>query len=261
MLSNRDYFFKIQVSFRATNLNTATTYLNSAIAKGDIGAGTALSLVSVADSSNNGDSTVMDPNKNGNAGDVGENVPTPFLCSSLPVKFLTIDASLLSKTTALVKWQVATPLINADKFEVQYSIDGRAWQTAGTLFIDNNTRGNYQFSHLNIPVGNLYYRIKQTDNDGTFTYSKIVLLHNKNNFNDYIIYPNPANNYIAVSAGYNAAGKATIELYDATGRKLMSKTMTASTEEINTAAYPRGTYLLKIFNDGNAVTHKVIIQH
>ena len=261
VLSNRDYFFKIQVSFRATNLNTATTYLNSAIAKGDIGAGTALSLVSVADSSNNGDSTVMDPNKNGNAGDVGENVPTPFLCSSLPVKFLTIDASLLSKTTALVKWQVATPLINADKFEVQYSIDGRAWQTAGTLFIDNNTRGNYQFSHLNIPVGNLYYRIKQTDNDGTFTYSKIVLLHNKNNFNDYIIYPNPANNYIAVSAGYNAAGKATIELYDATGRKLMSKTMTASTEEINTAAYPRGTYLLKIFNDGNAVTHKVIIQH
>jgi len=261
VLSNRDYFFKVLVSLRATNLNGATTYLNSAIARGDIGAGNALSLVNVADSSNNGDSTVVDPNKNGNAADVGENVPTPFLFSTLPVKFLAIDASLLNNTTAMVKWQVAVPLINAAKFEVEYSMNGRAWQTAGTFIIDNNTRGQYQFNHQNIPFGNLYYRIKQTDIDGIFTYSKIVLLQPKNTNSSYVIYPNPAGNYLAVSAGYNAAGKAEIELYDATGRKLLGKTMMAATDEINTTTYPTGTYLLKIWNDGSAVTHKVIIQH
>ncbi len=261
VLANRDYFFKLLVNCRVTNLNGTTTYLNTAIATGEIGAGNALSLVNVSDSSNNGDSTVVDPNKNGNAADMGENVPTPFLFSILPVKFVTIDASLLNKTTALVKWQVATPLINAAKFEVEYSIDGRIWQRAGIVMIADNNRSNYQFSHLEIPFGNLYYRVKQTDKDGTFTYSRIVLLHNKNNSNSYVIYPNPANNYIDICAVGNAAGNAEIELYDVTGRKLLSKPMITSTHQINTTAYPRGAYLLKICNEGNVVTKKLFIQH
>ena len=261
ILSDRNYFFKLEIKCRVTNLNASTTYFNSAIAKGDIGGNNIASLVTVADSSNNGDSTVIDPNKNGNAGDVGENIPTPFVFGLLPVKFINVDALLINKSTAVIKWQVATPTVNAAVFEIEFSKDARSWAAAGVLVIDNANRGNYQFSHSDVPAGNLYYRIKQTDNDGTFVYSKIVLLHNKTNDGGYIIYPNPANNYIAISAGYNAAGKAEIELYDATGRKLLGKKMTASTEEINTAQYPKGAYLLKIFYDGNIITHKVIILH
>jgi hypothetical protein len=107
----------------------------------------------------------------------------------------------------------------------------------------------------------LYYRIKQTDRDATFTYSRIILLKNKANSSGYVVYPNPANNFIAVSAGYDAAGKASVELYDATGRLLVNKVMTASSEEISTAQYPDGTYLLRILNDGDVVTYKVIVRH
>ncbi len=261
VLSNRDYFLKLLVRCRATNLNATTTYYNSAIARGDIGSGNALSLASVSDSSNNGDSTVVDPNKNGNAADAGENVPTPFAFSVLPVKFLSVDASLITNNSAIVKWQVATPLTNANKFEVEYSVDGRTWQSIGTVVIDNDNRGSYQFNHANIPLGNFYYRIKQTDDDGTFVYSRTVLLRNKSNGGGYVIYPNPANNYIAISATSAAAGKTVIELYDATGRKLLEQTMLASSESINTTQYPQGTYLLKLLQDGTVVTKKVVIQH
>jgi len=260
VLANQDYFFKVEIHCRVTNLNGMTTYLNSAVAKGDIGGGNILTLISVADSSNNGDTIMVDPNKNGNAGDIAENVPTPFLFSTLPVRFLNIDASLLNKKTALVKWQVATPTVNAAKFEVEYSIDGRTWQVAGFLMVRNRSLSNYQFSHFDIPNGKIYYRIRQTDNDGTFSYSKIVLLHN-NNSNGYVIYPNPANDHITISADHNVAGNTQIELYDAAGRKLVNKAMKASTEEINTVQYSRGTYFLKLFNEGNVVTQKVIIRH
>ena len=261
VLSNRNYFLKLQLHCRATNLNPNVIYLNSAIAQANIGAGSAATIINVADSSNNGDSTVVDPNKNGNAGDIGENVPTPFSFGALPVKFLNASASMKGNNAALVKWQVAVPMHNAAKFEIEFSTDGKNWNKAGEIRIDNDVRASWEFTHLNIPAGNLYYRIKQVDEDGTFTYSRIVLLKNKANAAGYIIYPNPANGFIAISAGYEAAGKATILVYDATGRLLVNKLMKASSEDINTAQYPEGTYLLKLVNEGDVETYKVIIKH
>ena len=163
VLANRDYFFKLQVSCRVTNLNNTTTYLNSAIAKADIGSSNVLSTVAVSDSSNNGDTTVVDPNKNGNAADAGENVPTPFNFSVLPVKFINASATLLNQHTALIKWQVATPMVNAATFEIEFSTNGRNWNKAGELNIDNAIKANWQFTHTNIPTGNLYYRIRRSE--------------------------------------------------------------------------------------------------
>ncbi len=260
ILSNRDYFFKILINCRVTNLN-ASTYLNSAIAKADIGSGNLASLVNVSDSSNNGDSTFIDPNKNGNAGDVGENIPTPFVFATLPVKFINVTASLQNKNTATVKWQVATPLVNAAKFEIEFSLEGRTFKKLSELFINNLNEANYQFTHLNIPVGYLYYRIKQIDTDGSFTYSKIVLLNNKSGNSGFVIYPNPAGNTISISAADFVETRAVIELYDAVGRLLVSKTMSLSTEEINTSLLPDGTYLLKILSKDYSSSQKIIVHH
>jgi hypothetical protein len=261
VLNSRDYFFKINIQCRVTNLNTTITYNNSAIAKGDIGSGSTASLVAVADSSNNGDTTVMDPNKNGNAGDVGENIPTPFLFSSLPVHFINVSGSLTNNTTATIAWKVAVPTINATKFEVEYSADGRNWIALSQINISNPSQANYQFPHSNIPYGNLYYRIKETDNDGTYVYSKIVLLHNKPGKNSYIIFPNPAADIVSISATATFIGTTNIELYDAIGRKLLDKKMTSSTAEITTTQMPTGTYLLRIINGDEIQTQKLVIKH
>ncbi|MGH2566651.1 MAG: hypothetical protein ACRDE5_19175, partial [Ginsengibacter sp.] len=200
---NTDYFFKLRLSFRVTNLNNSTVYLNSAIGNATIGGMGTTSFINVSDSSNNGPQTAVDPNNNGNAGEPGENVPTPFNLSTLPVRFISINASVLNKTFVLVKWTVATPTIKSDKFEIEYSTDGRRWNGIGVLNIENTNQNSYQFLQSNIPTGNLYYRIKEIDADGAYTYSNIVLLHNKNTTGSFIIFPNPANNYISISAPYN----------------------------------------------------------
>ncbi|MES2848525.1 MAG: T9SS type A sorting domain-containing protein [Bacteroidota bacterium] len=261
VLNNNDYYFKVQIGCRATNLNGTTTYFNSAIANANIGAANPVNMVAVSDSSNNGDSTIADPNKNGNASDVGENRPTPFNFSVLPVKFLHASATLLNTNTALVKWQVATPMENAALFIVEFSTDGRNWKKAGEINIDNSSKGNWQLTHTGIPTGNLYYRIKQIDKDGSFTYTRIVLLKNKLNGSGYVIYPNPANNFIAISSGYDALNKATVQLFDATGRLLLNKNITSSNEEISTATYQAGTYMLRVVNEEEVMTYKVIIRH
>lgn len=258
---NTDYFFKLRLSFRVTNLNPDEVYLNSAIGSATIGSSGTLSFIDVSDSSNNGPQDVVDPNNNGNAGEPGENIPTPFNFATLPVRFISVTASFVDKTSSMVQWIVATPTVNSDKFEVEYSADGRNWSTIGMVKISDPNQGNYRFLHTNIPAGNLYYRIKEIDVDGAYIYSNIVLLRNKNATGSFVIFPNPANNSIAISSPTNGTGKTQIILYDAVGRELTSSTMTGTTQEINTGALPNGAYLLKIVNDGTVTTQKVLIMH
>ena len=203
----------------------------------------------------------MDPNNNGNAGEPGENNPTPFNFATLPVRFISITASLVDKTSSLVQWAVATPTVNSDKFEVEFSADGRNWNSIGVVKISNTNQGNYRFLHTNIPAGNLYYRIREIDIDGAYVYSNIALLRNKNNSSSIVIFPNPANNYISISVPANGTGKTQIILYDAVGRQLISEIITGATKEINTAGLPNGTYVLKTGNNGTVITKKVLIMH
>ncbi len=256
---NTDYFFKLRLGFRVTNLNAARVYLNSAIGSATIGSTSTLSFINVSDSSNNGPQTAVDPNNNGNAGEAGENVPTPFSFATLPVRFISVTASIVDKTSSMVKWEVATPTVNSNKFIVEYSTDEKNWNSIGLMNIINANQSSYQFLHSNIPTGNLYYRIKEIDIDRAYVYSNVVLLRNKNISGSYVIFPNPANNHISISAPYNVNGQTQIILYDAVGKKLTSAIMTGLTEEINTAKFPNGTYLLKIKNNGATTTQKVLI--
>jgi len=260
-LGNTDYYFKLLVKCRVTNLNAATIYLNSAIARGSIGNAGNSSLINIADSSNNGTAATVDPNNNGNAGEVGENIPTPFVLGTLPVNFINVSAALINNNTAVVKWKIATPSINAKNFEVEFSTDGSKWTTISIINILSATRSEYQVNHQSLPTGNLYYRIKQTDNDGVYVYSRIVLLQQKSSQKDFVVLPNPANHQIQVSAPFDINGKVQIEMYDAAGRKIYSKPVTQPTTEINTTHLSNGTYLLKIIHNEVVDTRKVMIVH
>jgi hypothetical protein len=258
---NTDYFFKVRLGLRVTNLNGSDVYMNSAIGIATIGGMANSSLINVSDSSNNGAEDVVDPNNNGNAGEPGENVPTPFNPVILPVRFISIAASLIDNTSCKIKWQVATPTVNADKFEIEYSVDGRNWNNIGLMSINNTNQSNYEFLHTSIPVNNLYYRIREIDLDGSYIYSNVVLVRGKKSLGDFIIFPNPANNYIDVTAPYYIANKTEIILYDATGKMLISKTINSATGQINTGNLSNGAYLLRIINDGAITTRKILIMH
>lgn len=71
-----------------------------------------------------------------------------------------------------------------------------------------------------------------------------------NPINDITIYPNPAKDFIKVKIEIaNIAGKATFELYDITGRKVISKKMAVEQSvpvELNLSEIRPGIYLLKV---------------
>lgn len=99
------------------------------------------------------------------------------------------------KLKSRVFWSTASEL-NNDFFDVERSRDGMTWHFleridgAGTSIHTNN----YEIFDLKPLNGISYYRLKQTDFDGNYSYSQAVSLSRDNGTPSILIYPNPVDN-------------------------------------------------------------------
>ncbi len=176
----------------------------------------------------------------------------------LPINLLSFEAAKRGNVSDL-HWTTSSETNNKG-FEVLRSTDGRNWKTIGFVnsLSTNGTsinRLDYNFTD-NTPVkGNNYYRLKQTDLNGQFNYSKIRMV----NFTDggkIEIYPNPFSNKINI-AGLN--GREIIVVYDFTGREVSrfvagQSNVELALDKLNTGAYN----LVIIGDDGSWSVNRVI---
>jgi hypothetical protein len=88
-----------------------------------------------------------------------------------------------------------------DFFSVERYTQNSDWEVVGTLqgAGDSNAPLNYSFVDSNPPGGFVYYRLKQTDFDGTFTYSNTILIDPGNVSTASAIYPNPVRDRFTIA--------------------------------------------------------------
>lgn len=171
---------------------------------------------------------------------------TYHLNSVLPLRFISFTAKLHQQKTTL-QWRTADE-VNTDHFEIERSIDGKNFKVVGSL--KNNDVQHYSYDddvHM-VSVDQLYYRIKQVDQDDEFSYSGIVgvsLVH----ANNIAILKNPFTDVIEVSVALSNPETIEFKLYDAAGRLLLTKkekfTSGARTIRIPTTNLKGGTYFLE----------------
>lgn len=76
-----------------------------------------------------------------------------------------------------------------------------------------------------------------------------------------VVYPNPADKEILVNRK-TGAGSGYITIADMTGKVLLQRSISNSSEKINTAAFSNGTYVLQITENGVVTrTEKIVIHH
>jgi surface protein len=176
----------------------------------------------------------------------------------------TLPTSLSSFTVTefqsniLLQWQTATET-NTSHFNIQYSINGKNFETIGTK-VANNKPSNYSFTH-NLNISNtqyntVYYRLQIVDKDGSISFSEIKSVSIKPS-TSIIIYPNPANDFVNILGN----GIQQIIITDISGKELFKKTTNHSAKEtINIANLNSGIYFIETISNGNKTVQKIIKQ-
>ncbi len=153
------------------------------------------------------------------SGDIGYEGSTSV---PLPIELSQFEAEVLG-LSVLLKWETQAE-INNDFFEIQRSQDGFDFQTLEQINGAGTTQevNQYSFTDQTPLSGSNYYRIKQVDFNGSFSYSEIRSVE----LDELIvgtIFPNPAQSTFKLSVESTVSHSAQIEVFDILGQKIESR--------------------------------------
>src|SRR5262249_35767099 len=143
------------------------------------------------------------------------------------------------------------------------SYDGDHFTKAATVAAVGNSSivTNYSFSDPNVAQENNYYRLKQIDLDGNYTYSKIILVRNSIE-NVFRILNNPFKDHVDVQLGEVSRGSVYIRLLDITGKEFFREISSTGSDKLHVnlsqTNLSAGIYLLEIiFNNQKRIARIV----
>ncbi|MDZ7625637.1 MAG: M28 family peptidase [Ignavibacteriaceae bacterium] len=191
------------------------------------------------------------------------------LTDIVPVELLAFTASVRNSEIELL-WSTATELNNMG-FEIERSIDNQDnFITVG--FVDgkgSSSEINY-YSFTDHPqvsgVNQLYYRLKQVDFDGTFSYSDVVNV-SYDVPAEFVLsqnYPNPFNPSTRINYFVPQESFVSVKVYDFLGREVMTlvnETRAVGSYEIvfDASNLPSGTYFYTMIAGNFSATKKMIL--
>lgn len=130
--------------------------------------------------------------------------------TTLPVE-LTYFKGLVEGKDVYLYWETASEL-NNDYFTLEKSRNGKDFETLGTIAGNGtvNTLSNYSFTDDHPYLGMSFYRLSQTDYDGTTEVFPMISVVFSPNSDDFIVSPNPLKNS---TVQLKATGKAKNEQF------------------------------------------------
>lgn len=176
----------------------------------------------------------------------------------LPIELVSFDGKC-SDGNKTFQWTTASEL-NNDYFTIEHSKDGIDFAPA----LDNITGAgnsnktiNYTETFYENDNEYKYYRLKQTDLDGTTTYSKIIITDcNKNTSNDYTIINDISASGISVVFKKDIETPLKYEVYNVFGQLVTASHFDNKEINISMSNCSSGIYFLKINDEQNMISFK-----
>lgn len=169
---------------------------------------------------------------------------SPQISGALPIQLLFFQAKAVDGHVEL-NWKTATE-INNDFFTIERSNKSQEWEAIAVLDGAGTSQQalEYHFVDQQPLAGSSYYRLKQTDFDGTFTYSEIAVVDRENS-QLATVFPNPTEGFITVTWPKEETPE--IQLLNAEGHAVSISYEASNTkgkQQINMDSLEPGLYLL-----------------
>lgn len=202
---------------------------------------------------------LMQPGVNNNSIDMG------IMFGVLPVDWIYVNAKRRDGVH-YINWATQRE-VNLSHYEIERKISekGEFVSLGFKIAPDSSPNAVHEYSAVDLDTelsGYYYYRVKQVDFDGKFTYSDIVYVSYINE-SDIILYPSPAVNETNLDINLEMASKIKIQLFDATAKliytvadKVFDEGGHTITIHLNDLA--SGVYNLVLNINGEQMNKKVI---
>ncbi len=177
----------------------------------------------------------------------------------LPIELISFNATVQQAEVKL-QWATASEL-NNDFFTIQRSQDAESWEDVVEIkgAGNSNERINYETTD-GLPYNSIsYYRLKQTDFDGAYTFSPVRRVEVNQPY--YLkVYPNPSNGIFKVSTGFDLEAE-NIRLVNMLGQTIpVNMQKEDSTTSLQPISVAPGVYILQVSKGYWRKSVRVIIE-
>jgi hypothetical protein len=185
--------------------------------------------------------------------------------SPLPIELISFNAELLEKQVD-INWTTATE-INNNYFTIERSSDGVSFEAIKKVKAAGNSNSVINYKEIDYsPLTDIsYYRLKQTDNNDTYTYSKIIAVNNQHNIEQIRVFPNPTEGVFNIELKGFDNQQVQVIVKDITGKEYFSYAVNALEEsQIITIDFEeklaKGVYFLQINSNYKQHNYKLIVK-
>ncbi len=189
------------------------------------------------------------------------------LINPLPIELISFTGVLNQAGETELAWETASER-NNDFFTLQRSQNARDFENIAELDAAGNCQQHRDYKHKDATPHNgiNYYRLKQTDFDQSYTYSKIITVSNELG-SEFRVFPNPTQDKtVFVTISGELSSEIEVYVYDASGREVFRKVVINNGSENNFSAKIKlkedlnpGVYQLKAVSGHYTHTTKLVI--
>ena len=179
--------------------------------------------------------------------------------SPLPITLQDFGAEEEKGDVAIV-WTTASETNNSH-FLVEHSIDGKLFNEIGKIDGAGNSSKSisYSFMHKNPAQGRNYYRLKQIDFDGAYSYGPIEQVSIKSVSQNFSVAPNPFFDQLTVSLSQPMESRSSLKIIDVVGRVVLTQDIPQDQLRftLDLATLEPGVYFIQLGQGENSSVQKL----
>jgi hypothetical protein len=188
----------------------------------------------------------------------------------IPVELASFSAEV-SGSQVLLEWTTATENNNSG-FEILRSMNNIDWKNLSFIkgYGNSTEVRNYSYTDKQLSAGKYFYRLKQYDLDGSFTYYNLtdaVDIDLPENFTLEQNYPNPFNPSTRIKFELKSQGHVSLKIFNALGKEittLINEVLSAGSHSVDfntnsTNNISSGVYFYELSGEEGRIVKKMIL--
>jgi uncharacterized repeat protein (TIGR01451 family) len=175
--------------------------------------------------------------------------------TTIPLKLISFSAVPQNDNTTTLYWTTANE-INSKHFEIERGSDGLRFNKITSVTAKGMANNNYSVNVADNNSGIVFYRLKMTDNDGSFTFSPVIKIDRRKNAAGFSLLSNPVKDFIIINTTDKSLNSTQANIINMQGAVVKTFVIKENSQAIDIKTLPPGIYYIKSISGSQKILVK-----